>query len=316
MRKIIIDADTGVDDSVALLYALRQPNVQVLGITTGFGNTTAQNAALNSLRMVELARPGYEVPVALGAECALNGVISPHPTGIHGENGLANVELPLPSAKPIDRPSAHFIVEMARQYPGEITLVTLGRMTNLALALEKEPLLPRLLRQVVAMGGTLHAAGNVAPGVEANIGGDPEAADRVFAAGFSLRMVGLDVTMATRLQLRQIDWLARHSPSSPQLEMGKYLCEALHFYAEYHRKNYHFVEEIPLHDPLAMLVALHPSLGQYQCWPARVELSGQYTRGMIVADRRMAPMEACPVEFCVQVDASAAISRLLSAFTA
>lgn len=314
MTKLVIDADTGVDDSIALLYALRCPTAKVLGITTGFGNTSAENAALNSLRMVELANPGYSVPVAKGASCALNGEQGAFPAHIHGENGIANVVLPAPKTQVVEQNSAAFIAEIARRNPGEVTLVTLGRMTNLAQALVLEPGLPQLLRKVVAMGGALAAGGNVSPVAEANIAGDPEAADRVFKAGFSICMVGLDVTMQTRLPRKTLEQVAAYATSSPQREMVQYVQQATKPYMEYYRRQNYFIDEMPLHDPLAVLIALHPDLGQYQSWPARVELAGYYTRGMIVADRRVKPFDVPVVDFCVQVDTRRAVSQLMSVF--
>lgn len=313
-QKLIIDADTGVDDSIAILYALRRPDVQVLGITTGFGNTTAEQAAENTLRLIGLAQPGYPVPVALGAPQNLAGEAHQPPAHIHGANGIANVELPPVNQRPTGEDAASFIVRMAHEAPGEITLVTLGRLTNLALALKIEPALPRLLKRVVAMGGTLWAPGNLSPVAEANIGGDALAADIVFCAGFNLLMVGLDVTMKTRLKKSQVHDLAQLCTTQPEAGIANYLQQALPYYMAYYRRQNNLLSQMPLHDPLAMLIAINPALATNKTYKARVEQGGQYCSGMVVADGRPNPFDAQYVEFCVDVDSEAAVNELLAAF--
>ena len=211
LKQILIDADTGIDDSIAILFALKRPDVRVMGVTTGFGNTTARQAAENSLRLIRLAGVPYEVPVAVGATEPLAGNWKGPDPHIHGPNGIGGVELPPSPQQPLEEPAWAFIARMAREHPGELTLVTLARMTNLAKALEIEPDLPRLLKRVVFMGGTFHAPGNVSPVAEANIAGDPEAADRVFQAGFDLTMVGLDVTQKVRLTTDHVAILDKYA---------------------------------------------------------------------------------------------------------
>ena len=228
LKQILIDADTGIDDSIAILFALKRPDVRVMGVTTGFGNTTARQAAENSLRLIRLAGAPYEVPVAVGATEPLAGNWKGPDPHIHGPNGIGGVELPPSSQQPLEEPAWAFIARMAREHPGELTLVTLARMTNLAKALEIEPDLPRLLKRVVFMGGTFHAPGNVSPVAEANIAGDPEAADRVFQAGFDLTMVGLDVTQKVRLTTDHVAILDKYAAPENR-PIVDYLKQALHF---------------------------------------------------------------------------------------
>ena len=211
MMKILIDADTGIDDSIAILFALKRQDVQVVGITTGFGNTDARQAADNSLRLIQLAAPGYEVPVAVGAAAPLEGEWEGPVPHIHGRNGIGDAQIPPSSQKPLEESACDFIIRMAHAHAGELTLVMLARMTNLALALKKEPELPKLIRRVVFMGGTWHTPGNVSPVAEANIAGDPEAADLVFQAGFNLTMVGLDVTQKVRLTAGHLRLLEKYA---------------------------------------------------------------------------------------------------------
>ena len=292
LKQILIDADTGIDDSIAILFALKRPDVRVMGVTTGFGNTTARQAAENSLRLIRLAGVPYEVPVAVGATEPLAG-----------------------NWKGPEEPAWAFIARMAREHPGELTLVTLARMTNLAKALEIEPDLPRLLKRVVFMGGTFHAPGNVSPVAEANIAGDPEAADRVFQAGFDLTMVGLDVTQKVRLTTDHVAILDKYAAPENR-PIVDYLKQALPFYFRFNRLQNNCLDHCPVHDPLAMLAAVDPSVVTVRTIPARVECGGSFCRGMVVADLREHPIEAPGVSICVDVDSRRALEELLTTFMA
>jgi Inosine-uridine preferring nucleoside hydrolase len=149
-RKVILDTDPGIDDAMAILFALRSPALEVLGITTVFGNADIEIATANALRLVELAE--REVPVAQGAAHPLVLPKAPPPDFVHGSDGLGNIAAPPPTGKTIEASAADFIVATARLHPGEVTLVAVGRLTNLALALALEPRLPALVREVVVMG--------------------------------------------------------------------------------------------------------------------------------------------------------------------
>lgn len=311
---LLIDADTGIDDSIAILYALRQKNVRVVGITTVCGNTTAQQAAENTLRLIALSGVSEPVPVAVGAAQPLLGGWSGPAVLIHGENGIGNVQLPPTPQKPVEESACDFILRMAHTYPGELTLVMLGRMTNLALALEREPQLPRLVRNVVFMGGTYHTPGNVSPVAEANIAGDPEAADRVFCAGFDLTMVGLDVTEQVRLTAEHTALLEKYALPETRATAA-YIRQAMDFYFTFNRMQNNCLDHCPVHDPLAVLVALDPSLVQTRKMPARVECGGTFCRGMVVTDLREYPMDAPLLTVCTQVDGRRAVEKLLAAFT-
>ena len=152
MKHIMIDADTGIDDSIAILYALTRENLRVEGITTCFGNSGAARSAQNSIRLIGISACGYEVPVAVGAECSIDGEYQASPTHIHGENGIGNVELPQSRQKPLDIAAEDLIIQKAEELGGELILVTTGRLTNLAKALMKDPGLPRKIKKVVTMG--------------------------------------------------------------------------------------------------------------------------------------------------------------------
>jgi inosine-uridine nucleoside N-ribohydrolase len=311
MLKVLLDVDTGIDDSIAILYALKNPAVRVVGITTGCGNTSAAQATENTLRLIALANPGYPVPVAMGANRPLVGEWEGPVPHVHGENGIGDVKLPASPQQPLSESAEDFIIRMAKEHKGELVLVPLGRLTNLALALEKEPRLPKLVKRAVMMGGTVYAPGNISPVVEANVYGDPEAADRVFTAGFDLTMVGLDVTLKTRLSMQQIELLGKYAAPENK-EIADYLKQALTLYMGFYRRQSFCLDHCPVHDPLAMLVATQPSLVKTRRVKARVECGGTYCRGMVVADLRERPFDGEYINICEEVDSVRAVELLLS----
>jgi len=172
--KVIFDTDPGVDDAMALYFALAHPDIDVIGITTTFGNVAVEQAAVNALYLTALV--GVTIPVTQGIAAPLTLPPPVPPAHVHGADGLGNLPARLPVQATLDpRSSARFIVDMARAQPGEITLVAVGPLGNLALALAIEPRLPHLLREVILMGGTVLEPGNVSAVAEANIANDPHA---------------------------------------------------------------------------------------------------------------------------------------------
>lgn len=311
--KILIDCDTGVDDSLAVLYALKKPEFEILGFTTGFGNTSAPQAAENTLRLLKLAGREGEIPVSIGENAPLKGKWDGPVVHVHGSNGISGVELPPSRQEPVEERACDFIVRLARENPGELTLITLGRMTNVARALEKEPNLPKLVRGLVAMGGTYHAPGNVSPVAEANIAGDPEAADRVLMAGFDTTIVGLDVT--TKIHLTSKTFADLREYCAPENRaIADYLVQAFIPYRAFSRSSDGNLDACPMHDPLALLVAIDPSVVTMRRLPARVECGEGLCRGMIVTDGRAQPMEAPFANICVDVNEEQAINRLFRVF--
>lgn len=207
-HKVILDTDPGADDAMALYFALAHPDIQLVGITTVFGNVTADQATVNALYLARMA--GYDIPVAQGAPVPLAKAPGMPPTFIFGDDGLGNLQRPAASGGALSMSAAEYIVDMARKHPGEITLVAIAPQTNLALALKIEPNLPRLLKRVVLMAGTVEEPGNVSPVAEANVWNDPDAADLVFTAGWDLTMVGLDVTHKIVTPYQFFESLAAH----------------------------------------------------------------------------------------------------------
>jgi len=260
--KIIIDSDPGVDDTMAILFAFQSPAIEVVGITTVFGNTNIGNGTANALTLVDLV--GASVPVARGAEHPLVREPREPPAFVHGSDGLGQVGKQRPVGEVIELSAAEFIVDMARRHPGEITLVPVGPLTNIAMALALEPRLPELIREVVLMGGAAGVVGNISPVAEANIFGDPHAADIVFRAPWRVTMVGLDVT--TRVRMRD-DLLQRIAMANPQL--GGFIWDVSRFYKSFYESR-GVTGGFYVHDPSAIAYVIDPGL--FETEPARVRV--------------------------------------------
>lgn len=311
--KVIIDVDTGIDDSVALIYAAKKPEIEIIGITTVCGNVDAYQAADNACRILDLAGASQDIPIVIGANAPLEGEWDGVVANIHGENGLGNVTLPASPRSVLDMPVEEFLNHMAEKYKGELTLVTLGRLTNIALTLEKYPGFAANIKKLIMMGGTLYHHGNVTPVAEANVAGDPVACDRVFVSGMDITVVGLDVTMKTRLKRRHINMISRFCKEENRA-IAEYLTAALEHYFKGNRLQGGCLDDCPLHDPLAMVVAAVPDVVTLRPLKARVECNGDYCRGMVVTDLRRHPFQAENVLFAIDVDRDAAVEELLSVF--
>lgn len=314
MIKLLIDCDTGIDDSLALLFAMKREDVRIQGIVTSRGNTTAAQAAENSIRLIKLADPGYDIPVAIGSDTILDGTKTETVPHIHGQNGIGNVELPASEQKPVGQDGIDFMVDTLRSAPGEITLVTLGRLTDVALALKKEPKLPKLVKNLVIMGGTLYHAGNVGPMSEANIAGDAEAADIVLRAGFEATIIGLDVTMKTHLTAEALDCLTRYCKPENK-PIAAYLNAAFgNVYFPFNRKQGFCLDYCPVHDPLAVLAAVDPTPFTFRKLRMRVECGGELSRGRLTPDLREQPMDVPFTGIAVDVESQSALERILAVF--
>ena len=307
------DVDTGVDDSLALLYALNKKEYfQIKGIATVTGNVDAAQVAENTLSILDLAGAD-EIPVTIGAMRPLCGHWEGPVEKIHGGNGVGGAVL-----KKSERTCTGLGVEehylaLAERFARELVVIALGPLTNLALTIKKYPQFVGMVKHVILMGGSLGYGGNVSPVAEANIACDPEAADLVFQSGLDVTVVGLDVTTKVRFQKAHLDWISDYC--KPQCRNAlAYLKEAFSWYREGNRTQNYCMDDSPLHDPLAVMCAAVPSLIQTKSLRARVECGGTYCRGMIVTDRREHPFDANYIHFAVDVDADRAIRELMSAF--
>jgi inosine-uridine nucleoside N-ribohydrolase len=313
-HKVIFDTDPGVDDAMALCYAMAHPDIEILGITTTFGNVTVEQAAINALYLCQLA--GCTIPVTRGADKPLIKQAEPPPDFIHGVDGLGNLLQRVPACGQVDpRASAQFIVDMVRQFPGEITLVAVGPLGNLAEALRLAPELPSLVREVVLMGGAVLESGNVSPVAEANIWNDPHAADIVFTAGWPLTMVGLDVTHQVILPLTMFEHLARHH----QHPATDTLCHAVRFYSNFYSQHDPVVGQITGcygHDVLAFVVLTHPEYFKLQTGRVRVAVDG-LAQGQTMMQRKAVSYpqhgwhaDIPHTQVCMSVDATACLAEV------
>lgn len=310
--KVLIDADTGVDDSIALLYALQKPEIEILGITTVCGNVSASQAAENTLKILDLV-DAPDIPVVAGYERPMKKEWGGCVSFIHGTNGLGDVALPESSRTVTERDVCQFQMELARKHQGELVLVTLGPLTNIAHTLERYPEFAGCISRMVMMGGTVSMRGNVSPVCEANVACDPEACDQVFLSGMDITAVGLDVTLKTRLKKEHIEFLERNSMPSLKKAVS-YMKEALEYYRKGNQMQNYCIDDSPLHDPLAMMTVVEPSLVRTESRRARVECQGTYCQGMVVTDLREKPIQANHIRFAMEVDGDRAIRELLSAF--
>jgi purine nucleosidase len=274
-RKIILDTDPGADDAIAILLALNSPELDVKALTVVAGNVVVEQGVENALKLVSLAGR-CEVPVARGASRPLVQKLVTAEF-FHGANGLGNVELPAPACAADPRFAPDLILELIHQYPHEITLVPVGPLTNIALALRKDPSTVGLVKEVVLMGGSI-AGGNATAAAEANIYNDPEAARAVFEAGWPLTMVGLNVTEKTLFTRADRNRLAR-----TQGRENDFAVRVLDFLVD--RASGLGADGTPMHDPLAVGAVIDRSLITTRDMWVEVETRGEFTRGETVASR-------------------------------
>lgn len=306
MKYVILDVDTGIDDALAIAYALHSPELRVLGITTCFGNTSVEEATRNTLQVLELFA-AEDIPVSKGAGKPLwRDHLKQKATAIHGEDGLANSRLPQPKRAPIELDAASFIVSQVRKYPHQVTLITVGSQTNLAQAILKDPEIVGLVENVSIMGGAVTVPGNATPAAEANIYTDPEAAEFVFRSGMPITLVGLDVTMQTLLTREHLQaWRAIATPQS------LFLADICKFYMDaYHSLN-PFLGGCALHDPLAVAVVIDPTFVQAAPMHVQVDLEGSLSIGRTVGDRRLKPAQPPNMKVCLEVDTERFVSHFL-----
>lgn len=275
-KKIIFDTDPGTDDALALMLALNSPELDVRAITVVPGNVTADMGLENALRMVSLANR-CDIPVAAGARHPLFQKLITAEFW-HGKNGLANIELPASKCKVDARFGPDLIIQMVHAAPHEITLVPVGPLTNIALAVEKDPSIVPLVKEVVLMGGSI-SGGNVNAAAEANIYNDPEAAQVVFQAGWPLTMVGLEIGDKALFTRHYLDELAKtRGPINDFISaVLKYLVDLS---AQFGSPG------SPMYDPSAVAVAIDPTLVKTQAMHVDVETRGEFTRGETVGNRR------------------------------
>lgn len=301
-HRILFDTDPGIDDAMALLMLARDPRAELVGISTVFGNAPVDVTTANALALCQ--RFGIDVPVASGAARPLVREPRPFPVHIHGQDGLGDVQSRPPSQRePEPREAARFIVDMARRHAGELTLVAVGPLTNLAQALALDPELPRHVQRVVVMGGafgTLGHSGNATPVAEANVYCDPHAADAVFGAAWPVTVVGLDVTHQVLMGSAYLDALGDEGGAQ-----GRYLRDIIRPYERFYRPR--TGGGIFAHDASAVACALDASRFQVRHGALRV-----VTDGPAMGQTLLSPHGT--QQACIGVDAAGVLADFRACF--
>lgn len=270
MKQVIFDTDIGIDDAMALLFLHYAPDVSIRAIVTGFGNASIEHTTRNALHMKE--RFGIDAPVYRGAAGPLGDALGEgYPDFVHGKNGLGDIDVPDPAGAPDTRNAAQAIVDIVRENPGQVSIVAVGRMTNVAEALALEPDLPNLVGELIVMGGAFGFnghRGNVSPVAEANIAGDPRAADIVFSCGMPTTIVGLDVTNETIMTSAYLDELRDTAGAA-----GEFLHAISRYYLAFNERSTGRFE-CSTHDPSAVAYLLNPGLFKTRDAAVRVATEG------------------------------------------
>jgi inosine-uridine nucleoside N-ribohydrolase len=299
--KFVMDCDTGHDDALALLLAAR--HLDIVGVTTVYGSSTIENTTANTLAVLDLA--GIDVPVMAGCAGPLSGLHVNSPT--HGKTGLDGATIPRSSREKSSEHAVDFLIASARTYQKDLVIVATGPLTNLATALQREPLLASWVTEISIMGGSA-GIGNRTPVAEANFVTDPEAAAIVLASGAKCRLVGYELTRTFGLSLDQIERLAMQSK-----KVANAIAGFQRYYLE-RQKQVFDLDFAPVHDPCAVICYIAPDLIQYEKTYVRVEVNGDFTRGMSVYDRRgvQTPLGA-PVERAACINSSKALELIIEA---
>jgi purine nucleosidase len=275
-KRIILDTDPGIDDACAILLALASPEVSLEGLSIVHGNCSLEQGTINAMSVLELAHAGH-IPVARGCELPLvqPSLLAPE---THGNTGLGYAQLPAPRTRPAVQYGSDFLIEKILSSPGEITLVAIGPLTNVALAIRLEPRVIQAVREVIIMGGAIRYEGNTTALAEFNTYVDPHAAHIVYHSGMPMTLVPLDVTYQCVLskqdvqKMRQVD--------SP---ITKFVEDATRFYMEFH-DEFQSIEGCVINDPLALALTFAPELCTYHELPVDVDISGGISMGKTIGD--------------------------------
>ncbi len=275
--RIIIDTDPGVDDALAILLALASPEIKLEALTTICGNIGIERTTYNALSVLELVKAG-QIPVARGCTHPLVRPIPVSGEAVHGQSGLGKAQMPEPRSETASQHAVDYLIERILAEPQQITLFTIGPMTNLALALRKEPRIAQAIKELVIMGGAIRQGGNVTPLAEFNVHADPHAAHIVFHSGIPITLVPLDATYKCLLTSADIERLNRIS--SP---IARFVHDSTAVYMEFYKK-YEGFEGCALHDPLTLAVIIAPELFTFENHYVDVDISDGISSGNTFAD--------------------------------
>jgi len=274
-KRIIIDTDPGVDDALAFLLALASPGIQLEALTTTQGNVTLETATRNALSILELANASH-IPVAAGSMLPL---VQPLRASayVHGESGIGNSKLPAPKNKPLEGHAVDYLISRVLAEPGELSIFPIGPLTNIAMAIRKEPKFAKAVKELVIMGGAIQENGNITPLAEFNIFVDPHAAHIVFHAGIPITLIPLDVTHKCLLKQEHINRLLKiKSPIS------LFIKEAVEVYMKFSYER--GFAGSALHDPLTLATIIAPELLTLKEYFVDVDHSGGVSMGKTFAD--------------------------------
>lgn len=276
-KRIIIDTDPGVDDALTFLLALASPEIKLEALTTVHGNTNVENTTRNALAVLEFLH-AENIPVAKG--CSLPLLVPLHKSGdmVHGAGGIGNTNLPEPKNKPVDEHAIDYLIQRVLAEPKELSIFPIGPLTNIALAIRKEPRFAEAVKELVIMGGSLRAGGNITPAAEFNLHADPHAAHIVFHSGIPITLIPLDVTYKCLLTSEDVERLNR--TGSP---IARFVRDATGGYMEFYKK-YEGFDGCALHDPLTLATVIAPELLTFENHYVDVDISGGISMGNTLAD--------------------------------
>ena len=274
-KRIIIDTDPGVDDALAFLLALASPEVKLEALTTTQGNVTLEKATRNALSVLELCHASH-IPVARGSLLPLVQPLRAS-ADVHGESGIGNSRLPEPKTQPVSQHAVDYLIERVLAEPNEISIFPIGPLTNLAMAIRKEPRFARAVKELVIMGGAILEHGNITPLAEFNIYVDPHAAHIVFHSGIPITLIPLDVTHKCLLKQEHVDRLM--NIDSP---ISRFIRDAMEVYLEASFQLGY--EGSSLHDPLTLATIIAPELLTLKEYYVDVDISSDVSMGKTFAD--------------------------------
>lgn len=312
MTKLILDLDTGVDDALAIAYALGSPEVELIGITGTYGNVLLDQGVRNALAITDLlGHPEVGVYKGLPHSSTTDSFeVLEISKFIHGANGIGDVSIPDSNREPQSEPAVDFIIDAAKTYGKELVYVPTGPMTNIAAALRKAPEIKDEIGRIVLMGGALTVCGNVNAWEEANISQDPDAADYLFHSGAPATMIGLDVTLQTLLTYRETrQWRDLGTKA------GAFLADMTDFYIKAYETTSPHLGGCGLHDPLAVGVAVDPTLVDTLSMNLKVDVDGP-TRGRTIGDNTRLNDPVKTMKAAVGVDVPRFLHEFMTRITA
>ena len=275
-KRIIIDTDPGVDDALTFLLALASPEIQLEALTITQGNVTVERGTRNALAVLEMLNASY-IPVAQGCSLPIVGPLLASDL-VHGASGLGKAKLPEPTTKPVPQHAIDYLIERFLAEPGEISLFAIGPLTNVALAIRKEPRFAKAVKEMVIMGGAIREGGNITPQAEFNIYTDPYAAHIVFHSGIPITLIPLDVTHKCMLYAQQIEQL-----NQAKTPIARFVADVTATYINF-TESKTGIKACALHDPLTLGTIIAPELLTFEEHYMDVDISSGPSLGSTFAD--------------------------------